>query len=165
MKGMEFASNGNRQKVSGNDNLNLQQGNRVCFAKSYGLNGMPTLVVNHKITRALMVQKQCPLRYSLQLTCFLLAVNTWLNRSTNRWTGLFLLSCRIWQVHKTTKRRQNCSFCGHCRLHACWRFIGALVPEALMGFVKLGYFLPLPRCKPLWCKWKSLFIKNSDGHF
>jgi len=39
MKGMEFASNGNRQKVSGNDNLNLQQGNRVCFAKSYWLNG------------------------------------------------------------------------------------------------------------------------------
>jgi len=125
--------------------LNLQQGNRP---KSITLL-MPTLIVNHNITRAVIMQKQCSLRYSLQLSCFLLAVNTRLNRSTNRQTGLFLLSSRIWQVHKTTKARQNCSFRGHCRLHTRRRFIGALVPEALMGFIKLGYFLPLPRYKPL----------------
>ena len=124
------------------------------------LYGTPTLVVNHKITRALIkVQKKCSLRYSLQLTCFLLAVNTWLNRSTlqTNWS-IFWLG----QVHKPTKTRQNCSFRGHSRLHARRRFIGALVPEALMGFVKLGYFLPLPRYKHLWCKWKKIIIHQEQ---
>jgi len=51
------------------------------------------------------------------------------------------------------------------RTPALHRGFGA---RAIMSFVKLGslgYFLPLPRYKPLWCKWKSLFTKNSDGHF
>jgi len=62
------------------------------------------------------VQNQRSLGYPLQLTCLVLCY--------------FFELASLWQVNKTTKTKQNCSFCGHCPLCTRRRFIGALVPEA-----------------------------------
>ena len=70
------------------------------------------------------VQNQRSLGYPLQLTCIVLCY--------------FYELASLWQVNKTTKTKQNCSFCGHCPLCTRRRFIGALVPEAPLDHYGLG---------------------------
>jgi len=78
----------------------------------------------------------------IQLTCFILGVNTWQTRLLNSRNTLFLLASKIWQVNTINQNEAKLLFRGHCPLHACRRFIGAMVPEAPLDHEGLGLTKP-----------------------